>query len=354
MKDKKLKFFGARLMKTGIAVFITATICYYFDLPVVFAVIIAIATIEPTASDSIKKGMIRFPAALIGAGLAMTFTYWFGHSPITYTLAAVFTIYLCMGLKLEAGALIATITAVAMIPVTQDHYFLTFIERSGTTTIGLVVSTFVNFFIFPPRFSEEIKNRNDQLFTETATLLKKRADELILHKKAISKECQKEYKRITSELAKSFQLAHYQREEWKYHRHSISELRAFVYETKKLEQLQQIHYHLGHLITVHINDKEFIHSNQELLKQTVDSTVALMKTAGRQPTNDAHVANIKELDELFWHTNDGSHPSVKKYHHHFTTETIVLFVILSIHDVLEELEIVSKRIVEEKPRVYES
>ena len=81
-------------MKTGMAVFATATICYYFDLPVVFAVIIAIATIEPTASDSIRKGMIRFPAALIGAGLAMTFTYWFGHSPITYTLAAVFTIYL--------------------------------------------------------------------------------------------------------------------------------------------------------------------------------------------------------------------------------------------------------------------
>ncbi|WP_227936098.1 FUSC family protein [Alkalihalobacillus deserti] len=336
MSDRKIKFFGARLIKTGIAVFITATICYYFDLPIVFAVIIAIVTIEPTASDSIRKGIIRFPAALIGAGLATTFTYWFGHSPITYTLAAVFTIYICIGLKLEVGALIATITAVAMIPVTQDHYFLTFIERIGTTTIGLIISTFVNFFIMPPHFSEEIKKRNDQLFEDTAELLKKRTDELISSKKAISRDCQKEYMRITSELAKSFQLSRYQRDEWKYHRHSISELRVFVNETKKLNRLQQIHYHLGHLITVHISEKAFSHSDQVLLKQTIDSTVDLLKTAGVTPS-DEHIKNIRELDEQFWHTNDDSQPSTKKYHHHFTTETIMLFVILSIHDVLEEL-----------------
>lgn len=347
MSNRKFKFFGARLIKTGIAVFITATICYFYDLPVVFAVIIAIATIEPTASDSIRKGMIRFPAALIGAGLAMTFTYWFGHIPITYTLAAVFTIYICIALKLEAGALIATITAVAMIPVTQDHYFLTFIERVGTTTIGLVISTFVNFLIMPPHFSDEIKNRNDQLFKDTAVLLKKRTEELIYSQNAISKDCQKEYMRITSELAKSFQLSHYQREEWKYHRHSVGELRAFITETKKLESLQQIHYHLGHLITVHINEEAFRHSDRFLLKQTIDSTVALLKTAGVTPSKE-HNQHIKELDEQFWHTNNGAQPSSTKYQHHFKTETIVLFVILSIHDVLEELGGTPKRAVQQE------
>ncbi|KHF38850.1 FUSC family protein [Halalkalibacter okhensis] len=335
------KFFGARLIKTGIAVFLTAKICYLFNLPVAFAVIIAIATIEPTASDSIRKGMIRFPAALIGAGLAMTFTYWFGQTPLTFTLAAVLTIYVCIKCKLEAGALIATITAVAMIPITYDHYFLTFVERVGTTTIGLIISTLVNLFILPAKFSTEIKERNDRLYKETANLLKKRIDELINEKKSVSKECQKEYQRITSELSRSFQLCRFQREEWKYHRHTWRELRTFIYETKKLDGLQQIHYHLGHIISVHINGNMFTNSDKDLLRQSVHSTVQFLESSGAKLSSE-HVEKIRELDQQFWHTNEGNHPAAKKYHHHFAPETIILFVILSIHDVLEEIERLSR------------
>jgi uncharacterized membrane protein YgaE (UPF0421/DUF939 family) len=342
MRERKLfKFFGARLIKTGIAVFLTAKICYLFDLPVVFAVIIAIATIEPTASDSIRKGMIRFPAALIGAGLAMTFTYWFGQTPLTFTLAAVLTIFICIKCKLEAGALIATITAVAMIPITYDHYFLTFIERVGTTTIGLIISTLVNFFILPAKFSTEIKERNDRLYQETAKLLKKRIYEIVNEQKAESRECKKEYQRITSELSKSFQLCQFQREEWKYHRHTWKELRSFTYETKKLDGLQQIHYHLGHIISVHINKNMFTNSDKELVKQTVNSTVQFLESSGAKLSPD-HIKKIRELDSLFWHPNKQTQQEMQKYHHHFTPETVILFVILSIHDVLEEIERLSR------------
>ncbi len=326
-------------MKTGVAVFLTATTCSVLGLPVVFAVIIAIVTIEPTASDSIRKGMVRFPAALIGAGLAMAFTYWFGQVPLTYTLATLLTIFICIRCKLEAGALIATITAVAMISVTYDHYFLTFVERVGTTTIGLVISTLVNLFLLPARFSETIKKRNFQLFLDTGTLFKKRSNEIILERKSISKQCQKEYQRITGELAKTFQLCHYQREEWKYHRHSTAELRAFMFEKKRLEQLQQIHYYLGHIISVHSNNESY--HNLELLLESIDSTEEGLKAAGSKISNK-HLQNINELDKRFWETHNGQQPLEKKYHHHFTSETVLLFVILSIHDVLEELERVSR------------
>lgn len=168
---RRFKFVGGRLIKTGIAVFSAASLCLLLDLPAIFAVIIAIVTIEPTVADSIKKGMVRFPAALIGASLAMIFIYFFGQSAVTYTLAAVSTIFICHKLKLEAGMLIATLTAVAMIPMTQDHYFLSFVKRAGTTTIGLVVSTLVNLVILPAKYMDEITKRNEQLFTETAWLL---------------------------------------------------------------------------------------------------------------------------------------------------------------------------------------
>ncbi len=46
---------GRRVVKTGIAVFVTASLCHLLGLPPAYAVITAIMTIEPTAVDSLKK-----------------------------------------------------------------------------------------------------------------------------------------------------------------------------------------------------------------------------------------------------------------------------------------------------------
>ncbi|MFB5661145.1 aromatic acid exporter family protein [Alteribacillus sp. HJP-4] len=194
MKKNRFKFLGGRIVKTGIAVFLTALICQQADLPVAFAVITAIVTLEPTAADSIKKGMQRFPASLIGAGLAVTSVYFLGHNAMAYAVATVFTIYICHLLRLEAGMLVATLTAVAMMPGTNEAFLLAFLERAGTTTIGLVISTLVNLTIIPPHFSEMIASRNKQFFLHTADVLEKRSRELFTKDEQISKTSKQEYR----------------------------------------------------------------------------------------------------------------------------------------------------------------
>ncbi len=161
---KVFDFLGVRTIKTGVAIFLTALICQLLGLPPVFAVITAIVTLEPTVSDSIKKGLVRFPASAIGSAYAVLFIALFGNSPITYTLAAVFTIITSYKLKLHAGLLVATITAVAMIEVVYDNYFLSFLTRLGTTSIGLIVSTVVNMFILPPNYIKEINDNINKLY----------------------------------------------------------------------------------------------------------------------------------------------------------------------------------------------
>lgn len=153
---------------------------------------------------------------------------------------------------------------------------------------------------------------------------------------------QKLHRQLTSEIGKSFQLCQYQRREWKFHRHTISEMRAFCYENKKLERLQQIHYHLANLLSIHKESKIFNNFEIDLLNRTIKSTVDILKTPEHH-ISEEHFKNIEELDQQFWYTKKEiyQHPT-KKYHHHFTAETIVLFVILSIHDVLEELDQMSK------------
>ncbi|MEC3544122.1 aromatic acid exporter family protein, partial [Bacillus thuringiensis] len=90
-QDRQWNIVGGRVIKTGIAVFLTVLVCKFFNIPTIFAVITAIVTIEPTATDSIKKGFIRFPASTIGSAYAMTFTFFLGHQAISYALAAMFT-----------------------------------------------------------------------------------------------------------------------------------------------------------------------------------------------------------------------------------------------------------------------
>ena len=87
-----MRFAGNRIVKTALAVFLTAFICQLIGWPPVFAVITAIVTLEPTVSDSIKKGIVRFPASAIGSFYAVLFIALFHTSPITYTLAAALTI----------------------------------------------------------------------------------------------------------------------------------------------------------------------------------------------------------------------------------------------------------------------
>src|SRR5699024_7718872 len=121
---KVFDFLGVRVIKTGVAIFFTALICHLLGWPPVFAVITAIVTLGPTVSGSIKIVLIRVPGSAIGSAYAVLFIALFGNSPMIYTLAAVFTIVTSYKLILHPGLLFASITAVAMIEVVYDNYFL--------------------------------------------------------------------------------------------------------------------------------------------------------------------------------------------------------------------------------------
>lgn len=167
--------FGKRLFKTGLAVFITAQICDWLGWPMIFAVIAAIVTVEPTVHASISKGKIRLPAAAAGASFAMLFDAWFGPQPITFTLSALATIYVCNLLGWNQALIVSTLTAVNMISVSESHFLLEFLVRLGTTTIGLVVSAMVNYLVFPPDFTREIRD----LLEETVGGIREQADRVL-------------------------------------------------------------------------------------------------------------------------------------------------------------------------------
>ncbi|PAE22761.1 aromatic acid exporter family protein [Bacillus sp. 7894-2] len=330
-------FIGGRIAKTGLAVFITAFICHILNWPAMFAVITAIVTIEPTVADSIRKAYVRFPAAAIGAGFAVLFTFIFGDSPYSYASVSLATIIVCHKLKLHDGMLVATLTGVAMISTVHDHYLSSFFIRLGTTTTGIVVSTAVNFFVMPPNYSKSIIKNIHALYRRSGDILLKRGIE-IFNSQEPDRNVRSDFQRLIKDIDKTETLCHYQKAEYRYHRFSREDMRDFHYEYKKLTILRQITYHAGNLIflapgrlDIEKSRKKFALSVLEDLKNSLYDPGFLI--------SENHREKISQVTQWFIEQRqlDPAGGLRPRTHHHVQPETAILYEILSIHDLIEEL-----------------
>jgi len=317
-----LRLPGHRIVKTAVAITLTAFICIWLEWPPVFAVITAIVTLEPTVTDSIKKGIVRFPASAIGSFYAVLFISLFGNSTLTYTLAGTLTIITCYRLKLHAGLLVATITSVAMIEVIHDQFMMAFFIRLGTTSIGLVVSTLVNMFIFPPNYQKAIEQH--------LQLIRTNIGELLVSEKSLA-EKEKQILHIRKLLDKTKQFILYEVNE--------SQLRPFIDKNedeqtdylRQLEHVELIYYHLKNIAAVSLKGTTF--SKQETNQiQAGMAELAAYFTKDKQ-VNVEHVTVFRQLMNTFWKSNqqdESHHPSL------LPNELIILYELISIYALIKE------------------
>ena len=324
-------FTGRRVLKTMIAVFLTALVCQALNIPAVFAVMTAIVTIEPTAEDSIKKGLVRFPASAIGSFYAATFFYFFQISPFSYALAASFTIVTCYKLKLFDGLLVATLTSVAMVYVIDGSPIDEFFIRLLTTTIGLTVSTLVNLFLFPANYMNQIEA------TFNKALLKASKDLEIF---AYSlKHAQLDQVTVKSEatfhsfhlhVEKIEQLLTYQQKEAHYHTKAFKRETDTTNYTKKLHMLKLIHYHIGNLTTpLHTEITWDVSIIEEIDAVIID----LCRVIEQQDQPFIHVLDSlsKRLIALF---NQGTHCHSEALH--LKEETVILYELIQLIELVKQ------------------
>lgn len=331
---KKFKLPGSRVLKTGVAIFITAWICVLLDWPPVFAVITAIITIEPTVSDSIKKGIIRFPASAIGSAYAVFFISVFGNSPLTYTLAAVFTIATCFKLKLHAGLLVATLTAVAMIEVIHSNYLISFFIRLGTTTTGLVVSTAINMFVLPPDYTKDIVEHIQGIRKRTGIVIEKVFQDILEDNKSLEVKEQNLVNQLNKTIHQTETLIRYQTEEAKYHPLVGTEKHQFQSAQDHLVRLRLIHYHLDNLI--HSPLETISWSKEErsvILKAITELGNSLQDKTNYTPGK--HQQQLKQLTEQFWEDNQEITKENARHPTTFPPELIILYELVSIYNLVE-------------------
>ncbi|WP_249871232.1 aromatic acid exporter family protein [Oceanobacillus saliphilus] len=330
---KIYQFIGSRVVKTGVAVFLTALLCQWIGWPPVFAVITAIVTIEPTVSDSIKKGLVRFPASAIGSAYAVLFISLFGNSSLTYTLAAVFTIATCYRLKLHAGLLVATLTSVAMIEVIHSHFLIAFFTRLGTTTIGLGVSTLVNMFILPPDYRNLIKNNVTDIKNQTASQIERIFKAVLTDQQEKTSSMLEDLRKLDNDIKQTEKLSGFQKDEDKYHPLIETEQEQFQHLQNKLSHLRLIHYHLSNLIHNPIIDLSWTESERNTILLSVRGLVDSLKDASLfEPVT--HARQLKEITEIFWEDNEEITKNNDIHPTNFPPELIILYELVSIYNLV--------------------
>ncbi|NGP46498.1 hypothetical protein G4V62_16665 [Bacillaceae bacterium SIJ1] len=356
MKPKKwYQFAGGRLLKTGLAVLLTALICDWIGWPPMFAVITAIVTIEPTASDSIQKALVRFPASVLGAGYAMICGFIFHEHPLAYALTAMATIYTCYKLKLYSGTLVATLTGVAMVSTVHDDYLFSFFIRMGTTGIGLIVSSLVNVFVMPPDYGVPIWQQLINIRKRASLLLRMKAGEETENGPHQMKET---FQQMLRDIEKTDTFCAYQKKEWKFHRFRRGQVRDFHYEQKLLELLRQFSYHLGHMIYLadQMDDENDTMSlERKMMKALADELddkplgneaqqlqiIQELATHFKEQTRGMNVADGYGPGEVF-----------------FSPQTSYAYELLSMVDLMEEIQYIERRWRRTRPKkhakVYET
>lgn len=329
-----IHFFGSRVIKTGVAVFLTAFICQLFNWPPVFAVITAIVTIEPTVSDSIKKGIIRFPASVIGSAYAVFFIAIFGNSPITYTLAAVLTILTCFKLNLHVGLLVATLTSVAMVEVIHGNYLLAFLVRLGTTTTGLIVSTVVNMFVFPPDYTKDIIGNIQTIKRQSGILLEKTFWYIL----SVEKGSRVEQERLSKhylEINKTETLIRFQNDESKYHPLVGNEKQQFLKAESQLGLLRMLHYHISNLNRLSLNEISWSQPQKDMIMLAVmDLGNALQNK--KKYNSEKHQDQLKRLTNIFWGDNEEIIKRSDAHPTEFPPELIILYELVAIYDIVDQ------------------
>ena len=300
-----------------------------------FAVITAIVTIEPTAADSIRKAFVRFPASAIGAGFAVLFTYLFGDTPLAYGFVTLLTIIVCYNLKLYDGILVATITGVAMISTVHHEYMSSFFIRLGTTTTGLVVSSLVNILIMPPSYKEPIEEGIRKLFLKASEILQEKVQGIIDQDDQINIEIS--YQKLEKETDKVIKLCNYQMAEWKFHQYKREELRHTRYLLKTVNVLRQINFHIGNLLYLENEDIKLNEEKRERLQQAVASLLFTLKDE-HFPLSPEHMENMEKITKWFSEQQSDSFKQINpKQHFYISPETAMLYEIISINELAEEL-----------------
>ncbi|WP_099221811.1 aromatic acid exporter family protein [Listeria costaricensis] len=145
--------FGARIVKTGIAISLALFIAQLFHSPSPsLAGISAVFAIQPSIYRSYLTILERAQGNVIGALIAIIFGLFIGNDFILIGVASILCVALLIQLKLENTIGLAVVTLVIVMDSPGNDFLEVALIRFGTIMLGLVAAFIVNLIFIPPKY----------------------------------------------------------------------------------------------------------------------------------------------------------------------------------------------------------
>lgn len=146
------RYIGMRNLKTAIAVVLSVIVAEIFGFQSAFFVATgALISMETTVEKGIRAGLWRILGTVMGACIGIIMVMIDEGNLILLFLGIIIIISLLNLLNWhEAISMACIVFCVIMINITSDNTVAYAVERTIDTTMGIIIASVVNGFIFPP------------------------------------------------------------------------------------------------------------------------------------------------------------------------------------------------------------
>ncbi|MCC3359320.1 FUSC family protein [Bacillus sp. REN16] len=149
--------FGARMLKTGIAITLALMIAKLLELPSpVFAGIAAVFAIQPSIYRSYLTVIEQVQANVIGAFFAVLFGMYFGNNAFIIGLTVVLVIAINLRFKMEKTISVAIVTVIAIMESPSEQFIEFASLRFLAILLGILSAFLVNLIFLPPKYEKKL------------------------------------------------------------------------------------------------------------------------------------------------------------------------------------------------------
>ncbi|GKU76591.1 aromatic acid exporter family protein [Paenibacillus sp. L3-i20] len=163
--------FGARMLKTGIAVTLALYISTWLQFsPPVIAAVAAIFALQPSIYRSWRYFLEQVQTNTLGAAIALLAGTYFSNEPIAIGVVCILVIMLCMKLKMGESIGLTLVTVVAVMEASGEWEFA--LNRFLLSMIGIVAAFLINIVFVPPDPRKQFNKQIHLVFNQLSLLLR--------------------------------------------------------------------------------------------------------------------------------------------------------------------------------------
>ncbi|WP_411345999.1 FUSC family protein [Paenibacillus sp. WLX1005] len=165
--------FGARMLKTGIAVTLALYVSSWLNLtPPVIAAIAAIFAMQPSIYRSFRYFLDQIQTNTLGAILALLGGMVFSNDPIAVGLMCIVVIMICLRLNMGDTIGLTLVTVISVMEVSGQGQWQFALNRFTLSIIGIVSAFLINVLVAPPKPLEQFKAQIQNTFSTMSLLLR--------------------------------------------------------------------------------------------------------------------------------------------------------------------------------------